>query len=109
MTQPPQPPELLENRVTNLERGMTNLQTAAEALLQTAQIHQRNFEAVTAELRSFHQRQRESDERFEVMLSELRQIKIDSDARFDTQQTEISGLRTEIRRILDRFFNIPDA
>ncbi|NJO76818.1 MAG: hypothetical protein HC833_25645 [Leptolyngbyaceae cyanobacterium RM1_406_9] len=105
MTQTPQPPKSLGNRVTNLERNMSDLRTAAEALLQTAQIHQTNFEAVTAELQVSRQRQRESDERFEIMLSELRQMKVDSDARFSAQQAEISGVQTEIRRILDRLFN----
>jgi hypothetical protein len=83
---------------------MLDLRTAAEALLQTAQIHQQNFETVTAQLQTFRselevfrQRQRESDQRFEIMLSELRQMKIDSDARFVAHQAEIE-------RILDRLF-----
>jgi hypothetical protein len=49
-------------------------------------------------LQIFRQRQQESDQRFEIMLAELRQLKIDSDARFN-------GLQTEIQRILDRLFN----
>lgn len=76
---------------------MTDLR-AAEALLQTAQNHQRNFETVSTELQPLRQRQLESDQRFEIMLAELRQIKIESDARFN-------GLQTEIQRILDRLFN----
>ncbi|BDA75762.1 hypothetical protein RIVM261_082720 [Rivularia sp. IAM M-261] len=83
MTQASQQPDPLENRVANLERNMTELRVTAEALLQTAQIHQRNFEVVSAELQTFRQRQLESDQRFEVMLAELRQLKIDSDARFN--------------------------
>ncbi|RCJ17387.1 hypothetical protein A6770_34070 [Nostoc minutum NIES-26] len=105
MTQTPQPPEPLENRVANLERNMTDLRAAAEALLQTAQIHQRNFETVSTELQSLRQRQLESDRRFEIMLAELRQIKIESDARFNSLQSEIQGLQTENQRILDRLFN----
>lgn len=84
---------------------MIDLRAAAEALLQTAQIHQQNFEAIGVELQAsrnelqgLHQRQLESDQRFEVILSELRQIKIESDARFN-------GLQIEIQRILDRLFN----
>jgi hypothetical protein len=94
MTQTPQQPEPLENRVTNLERNMNDLRIAAEALLQTAQIHQQNFETI-------RQRQLESDQRFEIMLAEFRQMKIESDARFN-------GLQTEIRRILDHLFNQQD-
>jgi chromosome segregation ATPase len=105
MVQASPQPESIENRVTRLERDMSDLRTAAEALLQTAQIHQQNFETVTAEFQSFRQRQQESDQRFEIMLVELRQLKIESDARFNGLQTEINGLQTEIRRILDRLFN----
>jgi hypothetical protein len=105
MTQAPQPPESLESRVTNLERSMSDLKTAAEALLQTAQIHQANFEAVTTELQLSRQRQQESDERFEIILAELRQMKVDSDTRFSIHQAEISGMQTEIRRILNRLLN----
>ncbi|MFN6567707.1 hypothetical protein [Dendronalium sp. ChiSLP03b] len=84
---------------------MTDLRAAAEALLQTAQIHHRNFETVSTELQSLRQRQLESDRRFEIMLAELRQIKIESDARFNSLQSEIQGLQTENQRILDRLFN----
>lgn len=77
---------------------MTDLRAAAEALLQTAQIHQQNFETISVELRDLRQRQTENDQRFEVMLSELRQLKIESDTRFN-------GLQIENQRILDRLFN----
>jgi hypothetical protein len=83
MTQTPQQPDPLENRVVNFERNMTELRVTAEALLQTAQIHQRNFEVVSAELQTLKQRQLESDQRFEIMLAELRQLKIDSDIHFN--------------------------
>jgi hypothetical protein len=81
-TQPSQQPEPLEIRVTNLERGMSDLRVAAEALLQTAQIHQLIFEPISAELEATRQRHLESDRRFEILLAELRQLKIDSDIRF---------------------------
>lgn len=88
---------------------MSDLRIAAEALLQTAQIHQQNFETVTtelqatrAELQTLRQRQLESDQRFEVLLAELRQIKIDSDTRFN-------GLQTEIHRVLNRLFDQQDS
>jgi hypothetical protein len=81
---------------------MSDLRAAAAALLQTAQIHQRNFEIVSAELQILRQRQQESDQRFEVMLAELRQLKIDSDARFN-------GFQTEIQHILDRLLNQSDG
>jgi chromosome segregation ATPase len=98
MTSTPQQPNSLEARVANLENNMTDLRAAAEALLQTAQVHQRNFEIMGAELQSLRQRQLESDQRFEVMLAELRQLKIEGDARFN-------GLQTEIQRVIDRLFN----
>ncbi|KAM3095491.1 hypothetical protein ACKFKG_13375 [Phormidesmis sp. 146-35] len=91
--------------LTDLERNMVDIRAAAEALSQVTQIHQQNFETVTAEFQILRQRQLESDQRFEVMLAELRQMKIDSDARFNGLQTEINGMQTEIRRILDRLFN----
>lgn len=62
---------------------MTDLRVTAEALLKTAQIYQRNFEVVSAQLQTLRQRQIDSDQRFELMLAELRQLKIDSDARFN--------------------------
>jgi transcriptional regulator NrdR family protein len=65
---------------------MSDLRVAAEALLQTAQIHQLNFEAVSAELRAARQRHLESDQLFEILLADLRQLKIDSDRRFDELQ-----------------------
>lgn len=108
MTQTPQQPEPLENRVTNLERSMNDLRIAAEALLQTAQIHQQNFETVSVELQDIRQRQLESDQRFEIMLAEFRQMKIESDARFNSLQARIDGLQTEIRRIIDRVLNQQD-
>ncbi|BAZ12890.1 hypothetical protein NIES4071_47240 [Calothrix sp. NIES-4071] len=77
---------------------MNDIRAAAEALLQTAQIHQQNFETVTTELQNIKQRQIESDQRFEIMLAEFRQLKIESDIRFN-------GLQTEIRRALDRLLN----
>jgi hypothetical protein len=105
MTQTPQQPEFLENRITKLEGDMSDMRSTAEALLQTALIHQRNFETMSAELQASRQRQLESDRRFEIMLSEFRQMKIESDARFDRLHNEITGLQTEIRRIIDRVFN----
>lgn len=87
---------------------MTELRIAAEALLQTAQIHQRNFETITAELQisrqdleNLRQQQIESDRRFEIMLAEFRQLKIESEIRFN-------GMQTEIRRLIDRLFNQQD-
>lgn len=91
---------------------MADLRLAAEALLQTAQLHQRNFETIATELQTFraglersdrlHQESarlhRESAERFEILLAELRQLRIESEARLNGQQTEI-------RRLIDRLFN----
>jgi hypothetical protein len=101
MTQTPQQPESLEKRVTKLEGDMSDMRSTAEALLQTALIHQRSLEVLG-------QRQVESDRRFEIMLAEFRQMKIESDARFDRMHNEITGLQTEIRRIIDRIFNQPN-
>jgi hypothetical protein len=93
MAQTPQQPDPLETRVTNLERGMSDLRVAAEALLQTAQIHQLNFESVSAELAATRQRHLESDQRFEILLADLRQLKIDSDRRFDEIQRRLDQNR----------------
>lgn len=84
---------------------MADLRLAAEALLQTAQLHQRNFETIAAELQTFRaglersdRLHQESAERFEILLAELRQLRIESEARLNGQQTEI-------RRLIDRLFN----
>ncbi|MBD2091860.1 hypothetical protein H6F67_18615 [Microcoleus sp. FACHB-1515] len=108
MTQTPQSPEPIENRVSNLERSTSDLRITAEALLQAIQIHQTNFETIAAELQTVRQRQQESDQRFEIILSDLRQMKIDSDVRFAVQQAEIRELQLENRRILDRLFPPPE-
>ena len=146
MTQAPQQ-QPLADRVTQLERDMSDLKTAAEALLQTAQIHQRNFETVSTELlesrrsletvssellesrrnnerrtaqldESRHnllvltQHQLESDQRFEVLLAELRQLRNEGDEKFkeinaklDEQHARLLALQAEHRRILDRLLN----
>ncbi|KAM3115830.1 hypothetical protein [Phormidesmis sp. 146-33] len=95
MSQTPQQPEPLDTRITNLERDMSDLRVAAEALLQTAQIHQLNFETVSAELAATRQRHLESDQRFEILLADLRQLKIDSDRRFDEMQRRLDRNRDQ--------------
>jgi hypothetical protein len=112
ISQSSQPPEPLEPRVNNLERSTADLRTAAELLLQTAQIHQRDLEALNQRQATFAQqqatlaqRQLESDRRFEILLAELRQLKIESDDRFNHLQLQIDGMQTEIRRMIDRLFN----
>jgi uncharacterized protein YaaN involved in tellurite resistance len=102
---------------------MVELRTTAEALLQTAQIHQRNFEVMAREMnegrrnvetlaqgmetlvsetnestRRFDQLHQESNQRFDIMLAELRQLRIEGELRFN-------GMQTEIRRIIDHIFN----
>ncbi len=98
---------------------MVELRTTAEALLQTAQIHQRNFEVMAREMnegrrnvetlaREMNESRRqietlaietnESAQRFEIMLAELRQLRIEGEIRFN-------GMQTEIRRIIDHLFN----
>jgi chromosome segregation ATPase len=130
MTQTPRFPESLERRVSTLENNMVELRTTAEALLQTAQIHQRNFEVMAREMNEgrrnvetlaremnegrrqietlisgtnestqrFDQLHQESNQRFEIMLAELRQLRIEGELRFN-------GMQTEIRRIIDHLFN----
>ncbi|GEM_PF-3394190 len=95
MTQAAQPPEPLENRVANLELNMLDLRTAAEFLLQTAQAHQADFETIAAEMRTFRRLHEESNQRFEIMLAESRQAKIESDARFAENDKRFAEMKAE--------------
>jgi len=110
-------PEPLEPRVSNLEMGMSDLRATAEALLQVVQIHQgnfetlgRNFEILSAESQSLRRQQLESDQRFEILLAELRQLKIDSDRRFEEHKARFEEQQAEIRKILQHpFYQSDDA
>ncbi|OCR00203.1 hypothetical protein BCD67_21255 [Oscillatoriales cyanobacterium USR001] len=97
---------------------MSDLRATAEALLQVVQIHQgnfetlgrnfetlgRNFEILSAESQSLRRQQLESDQRFEILLAELRQLKIDSDRRFDEQRAKFEEQQAEIRKLLQHPF-----
>lgn len=71
---------------------MLDLRTAAELLLQTAQIHQIDLEAL-------NRRQQESDQRFEIWLAEMRQLRLEHVALEQRIDAAIEELREETRQL----------
>ena len=78
---------VLEQRVDRLENREIDLRMAVSAMIDTVNLHQANFEAMQ---RQSEQRARENDRKFEVIVQAIQ-----------TMQSEIRGLQTENRRILD--------
>ncbi|NJK74591.1 MAG: hypothetical protein HC786_00105 [Richelia sp. CSU_2_1] len=73
----------IPNRVDRLENDVIDLKVAVSALISTTEVHQRNFETMNRNIEAMLQLMAQSLERMEVMESEIR------------------GLQTENRRILD--------
>jgi cellobiose-specific phosphotransferase system component IIA len=115
MTQSGQP-ESLESRVSKLEAEMTEIRASAEALLQIAQIHQQTFEALTRrqvvsdQLAQTHQqnlealtrRQAESDQRFEILLADAQQDRLEQSRRFDEMNERLLAQEGQIKVLLER-------
>ena len=85
---------VLEQRVDRLENREIDLRMAVSAMIDTVNLHQANFEAMQRNMeamnRQSEQRARENDRKFEVIVQAIQ-----------TMQSEIRGLQTENRRILD--------
>ena len=92
---------VLEQRVDRLENREIDLRMAVSAMIDTVNLHQANFEAMQRNMeamqrnmeamnRQSEQRARETDRKFEVIVQAIQ-----------TMQSEIRGLQTENRRILD--------
>ncbi|MBD2623346.1 hypothetical protein H6G48_17380 [Microcystis flos-aquae FACHB-1344] len=64
----------LRQSVSEVKDSVEGLQLTAQALLQIAAQQQRENEARQAEIAEIRQRQEESDQRFEVLLSEVRYL-----------------------------------
>ena len=64
----------LRESVSEVKDSVEGLQLTAQALLQIAAQQQRENEARQAEIAEIRQRQEESDQRFEVLLSEVRYL-----------------------------------
>ena len=85
---------VLEQRVDRLENREIDLRMAVSALVETVNLHQANFEAMQRNIeamnRQSEQRARETDRKFEAIVEAIQ-----------VMQSEIRGLQTENRRILD--------
>lgn len=64
----------LRESVSEVKDSVEGLQLTAQALLQIAAQQQRENEARQAEIAEIRQRQEESDQRFQVLLSEVRYL-----------------------------------
>ena len=73
----------LPNRVDRLENDAIDLKVAVSALISTTEIHQRNIETMNRNIEAMLQLMTQSLQRMEVVESDIR------------------GLQTENRRILD--------
>ena len=85
---------VLEQRVDRLENREIDLRMAVSALIDTVNLHQANFEAMQ---RQSEQRARETDRKFEAIVEAIQ-----------VMQSEIRGLQTENRRILDHLLGQQD-
>ena len=85
---------VLEPRVDRLENREIDLRMAVSALIDTVNLHQANFEAMQ---RQSEQRARETDRKFEAIVEAIQ-----------VMQSEIRGLQTENRRILDHLLGQQD-
>jgi len=92
---------VLEQRVDRLENREIDLRMAVSAMIDTVNLHQANFEAMQRNMeamnRQSEQRARENDRKFEVIVEAIQ-----------TMQSEIRGLQTENRRILDHLLGQQD-
>ena len=92
---------VLEQRVDRLENREIDLRMAVSALVETVNLHQANFEAMQRNIeamnRQSEQRARETDRKFEAIVEAIQ-----------VMQSEIRGLQTENRRILDHLLGQQD-
>ncbi len=83
-------PNNLSNRVERIENDMIDIKMAVSALLSTVEIHQRDMEV-------FRANADRTNQNIEAML----QIISQSLQRMELIESDIRGLQTENRRILD--------
>jgi hypothetical protein len=87
----------IPNWVDRLENEVIDLKVAVSALISTTEVHQRNFETINRNI-DIQQRNIETQQRnIEPML----QLMTQSLQRMEVMESEIRGLQTENRRILD--------
>jgi hypothetical protein len=87
----------IPNWVDRLENEVIDLKVAVSALISTTEVHQRNFETINRNI-DIQQRNIETQQRnIEAML----QLMTQSLQRMEVMESEIRGLQTENRRILD--------
>jgi chromosome segregation ATPase len=86
-----------EDRFGRLENQVIDIRVAVSTLIETTELHQRNFEVLVTEIREIRADMRE-------IRSDMREIR--SDMR--EMQAEVTGLQTENRRILDVLQGLSD-
>ena len=87
----------LSNRVERLENDSLDLKMAVSALLSTVEIHQRDMEAFRINADRTHRGLGRTNRNGEAMLQVMGQ----SLERMEAMESDIRGLQTENRRILD--------
>lgn len=87
----------IPNRVDRLENDVIDLKVAVSALISTTEVHQRNFETTNRNIeminRNIETQQRNIDAMLQLMTQSLE--------RMEVMESEIRGIQTENRRILD--------
>lgn len=87
----------IPNRVDRLENDVIDLKVAVSALISTTEVHQRNIETMNRNIetqqRNIETQQRNIDAMLQLMSQSLQ--------RMEVMESEIRGLQTENRRILD--------
>jgi hypothetical protein len=101
-----------DEMLDRLAAAVVDLRATASNLLRVAERHQdnheatqHNFELMQKELQEFRQRHEASDRRFEILLQEYRQLKIDSEKRFEEFRIESERRFQVLLEQLDRRSN----
>lgn len=87
----------LPNRIDRLENDSIDIKMAVSALLSTVEIHQRDMEAFRINMEAFRINADRTNQNVEAIL----QIMNQSLQRMEIMESDIRGLQTENRRILD--------
>lgn len=87
----------LSNRVDRLENESIDIKMAVSALLTTVEIHQRDMETFRGSIDRTNQNLERTNRNVEAIL----QIMSQSLERMEAMESDIRGLQTENRRILD--------
>ncbi|MCU0542952.1 MAG: hypothetical protein MUE44_12260 [Oscillatoriaceae cyanobacterium Prado104] len=87
----------IPNRVDRLENDVIDIKVAVSALISTTEVHQRNFETMNRNIETMNRNIETNQRNIDAML----QLMSQSLQRMEVMESEIRGLQTENRRILD--------